>query len=82
MRTLCHQQFAKDSLRQACKYGSIVVVRRILHESRDLLNASLNLRSQTALAVAARYGSFFADIRAVRAVRAVRAILKDTFVVL
>jgi ankyrin repeat protein len=65
VRALCSQQYAQESLRHACKYGSIVVVRRILEESRDLLNASLNFRSQTALTIAARYGSFFgAHIRA------------------
>lgn len=51
-----NSQYAQESLRHACKYGSIVVVRRILEESRDLLNASLNFRSQTALTIAARYG--------------------------
>jgi ankyrin repeat protein len=50
------QQYTQSSLRHACKYGSIVVVRKILAESRDHIDTPLNYRSQTALMVAARYG--------------------------
>lgn len=49
------QQYARESLRKACKYGNLVVVRRVLESHLVELDAALSY-GKTPLMIAARHG--------------------------